>query len=920
LGYKLIWFIIIEKIYTWSLKMWYLGVLGILTVMMMFPANINAKTLIDTDFGNATHEVNIINEQKNLQITGKLPDGWSDNSEWAKVQVDYQPVDEDGLKFLRINVKKRTEGWCQIAFQPLPDTFDGNYYKLSLKIRNPSRVSAAFCVRPLNAIQEFMFIEHGSFSSSWQKYSFTYPTKANKQPIGFFIIVYGEGAFDVAGIQLIEQSESELLADAKANYKESGSKNLLRISRFPLGLQSGWSLDRDNSDTDDVVINSDTNMIGPSGAPALKIKASEDMKLYTAPFAVSKIFEPHTASIYVKGDWNGKLIVLCDRDQLASKDFLSKINEWQRINITFSPRLTARAYGLRIEGKGELWIDAMQVEAGSDATSYSSQLACEVALACPEGDALPALVQFDDELPLIRFCICGNIPDAILKVKVVNLYGEEKSLPNVAIGDGFIHYGMLRYNVFPDKPYGAFRIEAHVKKPNGERISPYYEIIVHRLHRPHYWMKDAPNSPFGIHTNSTVRHIMMAKAVGVNWTRLHDAGGNYLMWYFLEPEKGKWVFRDKELNRYRKYGMKILGELGTAPKWASYYQDVGKDHSGYFDCFYQPKSMEDYANYVQTVEERYKGVIDAYDVWNEPWVHAWWVVGYDESKTGEYGGYITSKNPTADFVKLMATAYQTAKTIDDKITVLGVNTTTAIGGEDRFSGDEWTRGIVENGGLDYCDVVCYHNYTIEPMGFPDDDAEVGFKRAVGFIEEKIHKPVWMTEGFSNMLKMGSGFYNYTIPYKSLENVIDTSDCLCRHVISLLGQGVDKVFLYSMHSHSYFPDNSLIQCRALVTEEGALHPSADAYSTMAWYLEDTKFVRQLTLADGVYAYLFDDKDRSVAVLSAKYNHAEFKIPQGDDIHASDLFGNPIALGTILGDTIVYLWANKGIEAIESILQK
>jgi len=159
----------------------------------------------------------------------------------------------------------------------------------------------------------------------------------------------------------------------------------------------------------------------------------------------------------------------------------------------------------------------------------------------------------------------------------------------------------------------------------------------------------------------------MAKAVGVNWTRLHDAGGNYLMWYFLEPEKCKWVFHDKELNRYRKYGMKILGELGTAPKWASYYQDVGKDHSGYFDCFYQPKNLEDYANYVKTVAERYKGVIDAYDVWNEPWIHAWWAVGYDESKTGEYGGYITSKNPTADFVKLMATAYQTAKAIDDKI-------------------------------------------------------------------------------------------------------------------------------------------------------------------------------------------------------------------------------------------------------------
>jgi len=903
--------------------MWFLNILSIFTIMIMISANVNAKTLIDTDFGIATHEINVINEQRDLRITGKLPDGWNDNSEWAKVHVDYQPIDEDGIKFLRINVKKRTEGWCQLAFQPLPDTVDGNYYRLSFKARNQSRVSAAFCVRPLNAIQEYIFIEHGNFSESWEKYSFTYHTKANKQPIGFFVIVYGEGTFDISGLQLIEQSESEYLAYVKSNYKNSGEKNLLRNSRFPLGLQSGWSLDRDNSDTDDVIINGDPAIIGPSGSPAMRITAKEDMKLNSAPFAINKAFEIHTASMYVRGNWDGKLIVLGDSDQLASKDFHSKIVEWQRIKVSFSPSLIARAYGLRIEGKGDIWVDALQVESGSDATQYSSQFPCEVALSCPEGDASPALAQFDDESPMVRFCVTGNAPDAILKVKVVNLYGEERSIQNVSIGDGFINYGMIKYNVFPDKPYGAFRIEAHVKKPNGERISPYNEIIIHRLHRPCYWMKDAHDSQFGIHTNSTVRHILMAKAVGVNWTRLHDAGSNYLMWYFLEPEKGKWVFRDKELQRFRKYGMKILGELGTAPKWASYYQDVGKDHSSYFDCFYQPKRMEDYANYVKTVTERYKGVIDAYDVWNEPWIHAWWTVGYDENKTGEYGGYITSKNPTADFVKLMTTAYQTAKSVDDKITVLGVNTTTATGNADRFSGKEWTRGIVDNGGLDYCDVVCYHNYTPEPMGFPGDDAEIGFKMATDSIKErfnKIPKPVWMTEGSNIFLKIGSGFYNYTIPYKSLENVIDTSDYLCRHIISLLGQGVEKIFLYSMHAHSYFPDTSLINGRVLVTEEGMLHPSADAYSAMAWYLEDTKFVKLLTLADGVYAYLFSGKERSVAVLSSKYNHVEYKIPQNDNIHAFDLFGNPIVPDKFLGDTIVYLWTNKGIEAIESILQK
>lgn len=67
---------------------------------------------------------------------------------------------------------------------------------------------------------------------------------------------------------------------------------------------------------------------------------------------------------------------------------------------------------------------------------------------------------------------------------------------------------------------------------------------------------------------------------------------------------------------------------------------------------------------------------------------------------------------------------------------------------------------------------------------------------------------WMTEGSLIILKIGSGFYKHTIPYKPTENVTDTADSLCRYVVSLLSQGVDKIFLYSMHCHSYFPQSDL----------------------------------------------------------------------------------------------------------------
>ncbi|MGB9595187.1 MAG: hypothetical protein ACPL7B_02800 [Candidatus Poribacteria bacterium] len=896
--------------------------IGILTFICMISINANARVVVDTDFGNTTQEINIIDEQKKLQIKGNLPDGWVDNSNWASLNAEYIPLEEGGTRFLRINVEKLMSGWCQLAYsQPLPKPSEGNYYRLSLKLRNPSRVTIAVAIRAIDEPYEYIIIEKGNFSKSWQEYTFNYQTKSVDKPIGLYFAVIGEGFCDVARLELQELTKDELINDFRANYKESKGKNILRISRFPLGLQSGWSLNRDNSDTDDVVISVDEK-IGISGSPTLKISSDENMSLWITCFKVENILSPHIASIYAQGDWNGRIIVACEKNHLTSEKIaLKSDSEWQRIKLTFLPNIIGKAYAIKLEGKGTIWLDAMQVEAGNEATEYKSSLPCEVSLACPKSDTSNILVQFDDEKPIIRYCVSGEAENSKLKVKVVNVYGDEKWIDDIPIGKGFLNYGEFRYDVFPNRPYGSFRIEAYVQNRDGEKISTDNEIVVHRLRRPHYWMKDAPNSPFGVHTNSTVRHILMAKAVGANWTRLHDAGGNYFMWYSLEPQKGQWIFYDKEINRYRRYGIKILAELGTAPKWASFYQDVSKDHSDYFDKFYQPKNLDDYANYVKTVAERYKGVIDAYDVWNEPWIHAWWGVGYDEEKKAEHGGYVTSERPMEDFVKLMATAYKTAKSVDENNTILGFNTTTMSAGRGNFSGDEWTRGVLESGGLNFCDVICYHDYTVDNLGYPNDASEKGFKMAFGAIEEilgKIPKPVWMTEGLSTMLKNGAGFYNHTIPYISLEDVIDTSDNLCRYVVSHLGLGVKKVFLYSMGSHSYFPEDSLIQYRLLVTEEGFLHPSGSAFSNMAWHLEDMNFVKRLTLADGVYAYIFEGQNKAVAVLSPMTNHSKYKLAFGENAHISDLFGNPLPFGYDLGDTLVYVLIEGNAEELINLL--
>ena len=114
-------------------------------------------------------------------------------------------------------------------------------------------------------------------------------------------------------------------------------------------------------------------------------------------------------------------------------------------------------------------------------------------------------------LPLIASLILANFMTTVVHAspKVVVTVPSLHSLVS-ALMQGAAEPVLLleSNNVFPEKPYGAFRVEAWVENPDGQRISPYNEIVVYRLHRPRHWMEDSPNSSFGVHTNSTTRHIL----------------------------------------------------------------------------------------------------------------------------------------------------------------------------------------------------------------------------------------------------------------------------------------------------------------------------------------------------------------------------------------------------------------------------
>ena len=870
--------------------------------------NARPPIVVDTEFGVAGRAFEVSNAAKGVHITGRLPQGWGDNTGWKNnVVAQYSPTSEGGRRFLRV---QQTSGDGLQFVHRLPGMEkQKGYYRLTFTARCLTGVNLD--VRDMGSPYRVLSSFTPATDGRWRDFSYDFRLSPQSQEIGLYIYLAGNGILDLQKLKLIELSEQDLIAEIKARYPEAGTGNLLNVTRFPLGLQSGWSIDRDYSDGDQVQVDTDPAVPGPSGCGALRIKAvTKGIRLYSVAFAVPWSFETHVLSLSVRGDWNGALTVTSGKGHVCARLPLKLSGgQWQRVELSFKPMLYAPSHVWRLEGKGTLWLDALQLEHGAKATAYAPQKPLEVSLALPASDAANARVQFTDEPTRIKFATAGKAPGAVLKTRLVTMYGDERLLPPLKVDA--VSCGIIAYEPFAAHNLGPYRLEAWVEDAHGKRISPSSEIVFYRLRRPRYWGTDAPNSFFGTHTLSTNRHLTMAKAAGVNWVRLHDAGTEYIGWSFLEPEKGKWQFRDADLQRYRDHHLKILGLLSTSPGWAS---NLGKPAIGYRDRYLEPLKMDDWARAVRTIVSHHRGMIDSYEIWNEPWGSSFWTfkINPKRNRDGE-NQFDPSDTPSKDYAQLQKVAYRAAHDVFPGVTIVGFNT---FGAE---TGTKWTKAVLDFGGIDTCDAVSYHHYENGLTGFPGDPTEKAYKAAMGPIIGKlgqVPKPVWMSEGAPLSGDVSNGFYRYTLPYENDNDNWRIADRLARFLITRKANGETREFLYTMHGHSTFGGG--VEWTTLVTAEGFLHPSAAAHSALAWLLEDTKFVRRVTLAEGVHAYLFAGPDRAVAAITSGPTHAAYVLPAAAGVQVLDLFGNSLAAGASIDDHVHYVQCSAGLAELQAAI--
>lgn len=844
------------------------------------------RTIIDVNFNIHSGERNLVKKGK---FSGVLPKnmaqdyvGWSPGVCRTVSKVDFY-----GDRYLDFEIRK---GGVQFVI-PLPGLKEKRYYRMSVAVWNKLSRPVFFYLRQTQApYASLAHLPEISASEKFQTLEFPFiaPGTTPKNPTALFLHISGTGSIGFKRMKVEEISKEvyERLKRTEKNdiiiRKAEKTVNFFRNSSLPCGLQSGWSRIADpNYALSSVKVSEETS--GPTGERALLLQSFPDQAvgICSEPFVASRPGKRMTVSFSCKGKGSFHAAVYAGNawNALEDKKFHAEETLWKRIVLSVDIPADAIAALLQIKGKGILYLDGFRVSDDGDG-SWKPSGEHEISFSLPDGDAAESRIQFSDEEPVLNYYLTGHAEDVTVKFSMTDLYGKTVSLPDAAGKSGSIRYLDPAEETRP----GQFRIEARAYR-NGKAVSVPNEFVVTRLPRPAYWGKDAPDSPFGIHSNQGKTSLLALKAGGFNWVRLHDGGTHLTSWYDVEPEKGKWRFRDLEIQAIRQQHLLIYGQLGGAPRWATALRKSSYSDS-YFSRFFAPlpEYDADFARYSEVMTRRYKGVIDDWFIWNEPWGSGFLSKGV--TLAGKRIPYATLEERAEIYARLSRLVWEGAKKGNPDCRITGINA----------GGSKWTSLLVHLGAYDFCDEVDYHRYNQGyDCGFPGDGLkEIRDETFAEIVrtEGSLNKPVILSEGQADSAAVRStiprvGLYRHSVTWENTENFRQNAEQEVRYLLSHLTFGVKRVFLYSAHCYSGLHRGTNLQI--MLGADGYPHPGLVAMAVFARHVEMLRFHSCRKLAEGFYAAVFSDGQRTVGVLTGQPSgKAEFicTIPHT----TTDLFGN------------------------------
>jgi hypothetical protein len=178
------------------------------------------------------------------------------------------------------------------------------------------------------------------------------------------------------------------------------------------------------------------------------------------------------------------------------------------------------------------------------------------------------------------------------------------------------------------------------------------------------------------------RDLKLVQEAGFRWVKQE------IPWREIEGQgKGKWQWDipDRMIDQIEAHKLKVIVRLGAQPRWASStpFPEIGP-----------PNDMQDFYDYVFAVASRYKGRVEAYQIWNEP------------NLAREWGG--RPPNP-AEYVEMLKVGYEAVKTADPGAIVISAGMAPTTRHDDQAMPDIYfLQGMYEAGASPYFDALGVH--------------------------------------------------------------------------------------------------------------------------------------------------------------------------------------------------------------------
>ena len=385
-----------------------------------------------------------------------------------------------------------------------------------------------------------------------------------------------------------------------------------------------------------------------------------------------------------------------------------------------------------------------------------------------------------------------------------------------------------------------------------ERIGTSFSMIAPRA------IPERADSTFAIHAVMRNPHYpRLAQQMGARWNRTWGSNISFAtLWYAVEPEPGRWVWHDADIDLSLRHGMKVLGLLSgvrTAPRTPPRMPD------------WDEAALTLWDEYVRRTVKHYRGKVAAWEVLNEP--------------------YFAFNLAPGKYAALLRRTFKTVKKAAPDAIVVGT------------CGPPWSTKWYENtfaaGDYHYQDVVSAHLYPGGGGAHPLD-ADRRFEAFVAEVRKIMArhgdpKPLWDTEtgiGPSESFVPDKRPRYFRTMAKPVPMRVETN-MTARLCVAHEWTGV-RYFYYILHG-------SFEYSSCLCEDHGTPLPAAAAWVAAQRLFAGAKPVAHQTIGHKVTWYVFDKSGRSVCALwglDLRGQQPRLDLPIGpDQVTLFDVMGNP-----------------------------